>query len=151
MNCDGNASSSAEICHTLSSLCKVSSDGIPPSDTVVYGMEGAEIRHVLYPQNIFKEIKYCRVFIRHSDYKVGWVLNDAVHNCMLCHEPFGILLTRHHCRACGCIACTECCSQKVSIKQLPGIESRVCDVCAAKHSPDEVWDVSAAEEQFSYT
>ena len=148
----GSAAASQESCEALSSLCKVSSEGIPINETVVYGIEGAEIKHVPYTQNIFKDVSYCRVFLRYGDYKVGWVLNDAVDACMLCQESFGIgigldhfgvVVSRHHCRACGCIACGECCAEKVKIRQLPGLDARVCDACAAKHPPDIVWDLVA--------
>jgi hypothetical protein len=146
MSSSREAINAAELCDALSSLCKVNSDGIPPTETVVYGLQGAEIRHVIDAQNIFKETKYCRVFLRYGNYRVGWVLNDSTSECMLCKEPFGIIGARHHCRACGCIACSECCSERALIKQLPGVECRVCDVCAAKHPPAVVWDLEADEK-----
>lgn len=139
----------AEMCEVLSSLCKVSSEGIPLSETVVYGLQGAEIRHVTDYQNIFKETKYCRVFLRYGSYRIGWVLNDATQDCMLCKEAFSLMVSRHHCRACGYIACNECCSERALIKQLSGLESRVCDICAAKHPSGEVWDLEADENMES--
>jgi hypothetical protein len=94
--------------------------------------------------DVLKETLIARVFMRNSDYKVGWVLNDASSECMICSEPFSLIYTRHHCRACGCLACNECCSQEVNIKQLPARKSRVCDVCAAKHPDGVEWDLDDA-------
>jgi hypothetical protein len=139
-----------EIIGILSSLCKVSSkeilqDSTPGgqgSDSVVYGMEGAEIRKVPNSYDIYRETSLPRVFMTSGIYKIGWVLNDAVAECMICAEPFTFLITRHHCRSCGCLACDECCTQRVKILQLPGRKCRVCDLCGVKHVDGEEWDLN---------
>ena len=131
---------SEEVIRILSNLCKVKSIELINSLTIFHS-EGAEIKKLQNPFQIFKESLIPRVFLLSNDYKIGWVLNDAVDECMICNEPFSIIITRHHCRSCGCLACDECCSQKVRIKQLPGRTCRVCDICAAKHPDGEEWDL----------
>ena len=39
-----------------------------------------------------------------------WVPDSNVDHCMLCAAEFGLRRRRHHCRACGWVACAECCS-----------------------------------------
>jgi hypothetical protein len=139
-----------EIIGILSSLCKVSSKDILQEstlggtgpNTVVYASEGAEIRKVPNSYDIYKETLLPRVSMTSGNYRIGWVLNDAVTECMICSEPFTFLITRHHCRSCGCLACDECCTQRVKIKQLPGRKCRVCDLCGVKHVDGEEWDLN---------
>lgn len=139
---------SEEAIGILSNLCKVKSNELVNNSTV-FGLEGAEIKKLQNPFQIFKEHLIPRVFLISNEYKIGWVLNDAVDECMICNEPFTIIITRHHCRSCGCLACDECCSQKARIKQLPGRKCRVCDICAAKHPPNnEEWDLNQSTEVF---
>ena len=42
-----------------------------------------------------------------------WVHDGAAKRCMLCNEEFGLRRRRHHCRCCGWVACSECCSGSV--------------------------------------
>jgi hypothetical protein len=37
-----------------------------------------------------------------------WEENSVVTSCTNCHEEFGILKKKHHCRVCGCIFCAKC-------------------------------------------
>lgn len=137
-----------EIIGILSSICKVSSKDRPPiHDTpIVYGLEGVEITKILNPYDIYQEQYLPHVKILSGNYQVGWILNDAVNECMICGEPFTLIVTRHHCRSCGCLTCDECCSNKVRIKQLPGRKCRVCDICNAKHVEGEEWDLNDIHE-----
>ena len=41
-----------------------------------------------------------------------WIPDDRRPNCSKCDAEFGILTRRHHCRACGEVFCSTCCSQK---------------------------------------
>lgn len=132
---------SEEIIGILSQLCKIKSNELMNSLTT-FEIEGAEIKKLQNSFDIFKENLISRVFLISNNYKIGWVLNDCVNECMICNEPFTLLITRHHCRGCGCLACDECCSQKARIKQLPGRKCRVCDICAAKHPDGEEWDLN---------
>lgn len=139
-----------EIIGILSSLCKISSKNLNlhESSPIVYGIQGAEIKKLLNPYDIYKEQYFPYVKMISGNYDVGWILNDAVNECMICYEPFTLLITRHHCRSCGCLACDECCSNKVRIKQLPGRKCRVCDICNAKHIEGEEWDLNEDKQKF---
>eukprot|EP01156_Anaeramoeba_ignava_P022674 Anaeramoba_ignava/c20941_g1_i1.p1 GENE.c20941_g1_i1~~c20941_g1_i1.p1 ORF type:complete len:300 (-),score=85.09 c20941_g1_i1:47-946(-) len=57
--------------------------------------------------------------------------NNLTQNCMNCRAPFTVRKRRHHCRNCGLIFCSTCCSKKMPIYKY-GIETpcRVCDNCA---------------------
>lgn len=144
-----------EIIGILSSLSKVSSKDLFPSSLtddpgsggshgpIVFGSEGALIRKVLNSYDLYKETLLPRVFMVSGDYQIGWVLNDAVAACMVCEEPFTLLIPRHHCRSCGCLVCHECSPQRVPILQLSSNKRyRVCDLCAVKHLDHEVWDLN---------
>ena len=45
-----------------------------------------------------------------------WVPDDFRPTCSKCPTEFGTFTRRHHCRACGEVFCSKCCSQK---KQVP--------------------------------
>jgi hypothetical protein len=131
-----------EMIGVLSSLCKVKSADIEENPTLYDTMQETIIFKIQNPHEIYQEhLIYC-VAMKEGDYRIGWVLNDSVSECMICNEPFSLLVTRHHCRCCGCLTCDECCSQRVRILQLPGRKCRVCDVCGAKHIDGEEWDLT---------
>lgn len=58
---------------------------------------------------------------------------DNVKRCMKCNEAFGFWNRGTHCRACGIIYCTNCCSHYVEFKDLaelaPPSRDGKCDVC----------------------
>ncbi|KAI0213644.1 Zinc finger FYVE domain-containing protein 1 [Lamellibrachia satsuma] len=37
-----------------------------------------------------------------------WVPDDEIFTCHVCHQSFGVKVTKHHCRACGQGVCDEC-------------------------------------------
>merc|ERR1712110_1106889 len=39
---------------------------------------------------------------------VVWMPDESACTCSVCEEPFTMFRRRHHCRACGLIACAEC-------------------------------------------
>lgn len=51
-----------------------------------------------------------------------WLPDHLVKACMMCGVGFGILVRKHHCRACGAIYCAECSSHRVEAE-------RICDMC----------------------
>jgi hypothetical protein len=137
-----------DVTTTLTSLCSINNCGIPPNDKLVYGNEGAEIRKESSNKRDYNG-NVGRVYLldhslENNGYTVGWVLNDAFSDCMICAEPFEFLSrARHHCRGCGCLVCDECSQQRAKISQLSRgkLSCRVCDVCAAKNPPDDIWDL----------
>ncbi|XP_055857671.1 zinc finger FYVE domain-containing protein 9 isoform X2 [Episyrphus balteatus] len=58
-----------------------------------------------------------------------WVPDQEANACMQCQHKFTLLKRRHHCRACGQVLCSVCCSQKFKLEFLSNLESRVCVQC----------------------
>ncbi|RVE66229.1 hypothetical protein OJAV_G00123990 [Oryzias javanicus] len=58
----------------------------------------------------------------------AWVPDADAPNCMNCNQKFTFTRRRHHCRACGRVYCTLCCSRKCKLKYLDK-EARVCVIC----------------------
>ena len=136
----------------LKSLCRVENAGIPHNGEVMYGIEGVVIRkeksNAPYKNGLIGRV-YLDRNAGDSSYFVGWVLNDAFTDCMLCEEEFEIFnRSRHHCRACGNLICDECSLNRAIIQQLSGEKSevkgsRVCDQCYAKYPPkNEAWNIN---------
>uniref|UniRef100_A0A0K0D1Q9 FYVE-type domain-containing protein n=1 Tax=Angiostrongylus cantonensis TaxID=6313 RepID=A0A0K0D1Q9_ANGCA len=44
--------------------------------------------------------------------KPYWIPDDDCAVCMLCNSKFSLLNRRHHCRACGRVACGSCCKER---------------------------------------
>ncbi|KAL9921740.1 smad anchor for receptor activation [Glossina fuscipes fuscipes] len=58
-----------------------------------------------------------------------WVPDNMATGCMNCAAKFTMIKRRHHCRACGKVLCSVCCSQKYKLEFLVEPESRVCVQC----------------------
>ena len=58
-----------------------------------------------------------------------WVNDDQAPACMRCAAKFSLTRRRHHCRACGKVFCTSCCSQKVKLVHDDNKEDRACNDC----------------------
>ncbi|KAI9266057.1 armadillo-type protein [Sporodiniella umbellata] len=57
-----------------------------------------------------------------------WINDVDVTSCYSCHNTFGPLRRRHHCRNCGNIFCQDCSSRNVPLPQL-GYGTRPVRVC----------------------
>ncbi|KAM4808281.1 zinc finger FYVE domain-containing protein 16 [Rhinophrynus dorsalis] len=57
-----------------------------------------------------------------------WIPDSEAPNCMNCSVKFTFTKRRHHCRACGKVFCSVCCSQKWKLQYMEK-EARVCVVC----------------------
>ncbi|MHB1952907.1 MAG: FYVE zinc finger domain-containing protein [Sulfobacillus sp.] len=44
-----------------------------------------------------------------------WVNASSVLRCQNCAGSFGMFVRKHHCRACGCVFCSNCCHQYIAI------------------------------------
>src|SRR5690349_4873811 len=72
---------------------------------------GARIRDVreLTLTIMSKEMTLRRVYVDSIDSgglrDVGWVVNQGVYCCLVCAVPFDTVTWKHHCRACGLVAC----------------------------------------------
>ncbi|PRP81219.1 hypothetical protein PROFUN_02053 [Planoprotostelium fungivorum] len=58
-----------------------------------------------------------------------WQQDNEVSRCTLCNTEFSFLKRRHHCRACGRLACDPCSSNRCVLKNVGISPVRVCDVC----------------------
>jgi len=63
--------------------------------------------------------------------KPVWVPDSSSDKCEMCSVPFTFFNRRHHCRRCGHLFCSECCSLNVSLPQEFGYTERVkvCSKC----------------------
>ena len=47
-----------------------------------------------------------------------WVPDSEALNCMICDAKFTLVKRRHHCRGCGHVLCSVCCSDKFPLSYL---------------------------------
>lgn len=75
----------------------------------------AENFKLINQTNSYKKIHRIYVYTKKFNndyYKLGWVLDDDINQCMSCYDSFiGYVYnySKHHCRACGNIICNKCC------------------------------------------
>jgi hypothetical protein len=77
----------------------------------------------------------------------SWVDSSFIQNCQKCNTQFTLFFRKHHCRACGCVFCGNCCNKYVDIPidvidipteksylsiNLANNKSLVCDNCYTK-------------------
>uniref|UniRef100_A0A6B2EIU2 Putative smad anchor for receptor activation n=1 Tax=Phlebotomus kandelakii TaxID=1109342 RepID=A0A6B2EIU2_9DIPT len=65
-----------------------------------------------------------------------WVPDNVTNFCMQCNLKFSLIKRRHHCRACGQVLCSTCCSLKAKLEYLGDVEARICIQCDAIMSRD---------------
>lgn len=70
-------------------------DSTPPSEDHLQ-----KYMHTMYP--------------KHNE---EWVNSDVVIKCQGCNSTFNFFLRKHHCRACGCVYCHNCCSHYIKIPE----------------------------------
>lgn len=58
-----------------------------------------------------------------------WIPDSMTMFCMLCNQKFSFIKRRHHCRACGLVLCSTCCSLKSKLEYLGDAEARICIKC----------------------
>ncbi len=56
---------------------------------------------------------------------------------MQCQIKFSLIKRRHHCRACGQVLCSACCSLKAKLEYMGDVEARVCTECERKLNRDD--------------
>jgi len=70
------------------------------------------------------------LLVLQSKYKLTWVPDDFVNECLNCNTKFTVTSRKHHCRLCGRIYCGKCADKKAPIPSLGyKDEVRVCDKC----------------------
>jgi len=107
---------------TLRQEMALGQDGLQASDSVVQKKEVVRIGGT--------EVTVRRLFVLFGSYRVGWVMDSDVLNCMECDIEFTFFRRKHHCRACGRVVCSGCSPYQANIPTLyePG-GSRVCVNC----------------------
>ena len=64
---------------------------------------------------------------------VKWVPDEEAPNCMLCKAAFSFIKRRHHCRECGKVFCSDCCSHTLELPHRGQYKKvRVCNTCYEK-------------------
>lgn len=59
-----------------------------------------------------------------------WVPDKVTNFCMQCNLKFSLIKRRHHCRACGQVLCSTCCSLKAKLAYMgAATEARICVQC----------------------
>jgi 1-phosphatidylinositol-3-phosphate 5-kinase len=60
-----------------------------------------------------------------------WMPDEKSRECYDCQGKFTVLRRKHHCRLCGCIFCSKCCSQIIPGKIINcSGDLRVCTYCS---------------------
>ncbi|RZC39224.1 DUF3480, FYVE, SARA and/or Mpp10 domain containing protein, partial [Asbolus verrucosus] len=57
-----------------------------------------------------------------------WIPDAEATSCLHCDMKFTVIKRRHHCRACGYVLCSKCCSLKFRLEYLEDV-ARVCNKC----------------------
>mmetsp|Transcript_28598 Transcript_28598/g.92248 ORF Transcript_28598/g.92248 Transcript_28598/m.92248 type:complete len:480 (-) Transcript_28598:24-1463(-) len=61
-----------------------------------------------------------------------WVKDKAVFWCKCCNTDFSVVVRKHHCRHCGHIFCSHCCSNKRTLIKFGYLKPvRLCNKCNA--------------------
>merc|ERR1712070_817496 len=79
-----------------------------------------------------------RFFIKMAS-KEAWHRDINHAACELCSEKFTVTKRRHHCRACGIVACSVCTSGRLRMYGTD-CQARVCDSCVSAISTNQVLD-----------
>lgn len=58
-----------------------------------------------------------------------WIPDSETTFCMQCNMKFSFIKRRHHCRACGQVLCSTCCSLKAKLEYMGDVEARICIQC----------------------
>lgn len=67
-----------------------------------------------------------------------WIPDNMTMFCMQCNQKFSFIKRRHHCRACGQVLCSTCCSLKAKLEYMGDVEARICVQCDILLSNREV-------------
>lgn len=116
------------ISHRIEEIIKLGVGIIPCDvDPKLHLNTDVEIIEVQVGENIYKVRS---VFLPAHQYKVGWIVDCDLQECMMCTLPFSWTRARVHCRACGSLLCQKCSPFSTTV---PCFEekkgSRVCTNC----------------------
>ena len=98
-------------------------------------------------QRVLMRRLFCRLKLdSYSD--VGWLMIDDVSNCLICGKDFNMLITKHHCKACGNVLCSLCCKDRAPISELP--EYGPLSVCKQCYWGQETVEAKGINLDFSH-
>jgi hypothetical protein len=86
-------------------------------------------------------------------YGIQWQRDSDSNQCVRCEREFGLLVRRHHCRACGLLVCKKCSGTSKLVKHLTEggdvkhTKARICDLCAHAHKDEELIDFCEAQQE----
>lgn len=67
---------------------------------------------------------------KQSDKGPRWVKDKAVFWCKCCNTDFSVVVRKHHCRHCGHVFCSHCCSNKRTLIKYGYLKPvRLCNKC----------------------
>ena len=66
-----------------------------------------------------------------------WMPDKTTHVCTICKQEHTFFVRRHHCRACGCVACANCLRYRAIVKGVSSTPVRVCYNCYVKITQKE--------------
>lgn len=61
-----------------------------------------------------------------------WMPDKAAQTCMICHQEHTFFVRRHHCRACGAVACANCLKYRAVVRGISSRPVKVCQKCYRK-------------------
>jgi hypothetical protein len=130
----GNAALTA-LRSKIKSLDRTKADDASTAfDPYAYGVEVVPEQLIMFG----KAVMVRRVYLVENKYKIGWVVDCDLFNCMICGKEFGWYRGRpkHHCRACGALVCGDCSPYALSIPVLnESGGSRACVNCVGLRTP----------------
>lgn len=113
---------------SLRAKIKSLGSGSTDMDPFAYGVEIVPEHIVMFDKS--KLVR--RAYLIENKYKIGWVVDSDLNNCMICWKEFAWYRgrTKHHCRACGALVCSDCSPFLTYIPVLNEERgSRVCTNC----------------------
>ncbi|EAY16065.1 FYVE zinc finger family protein [Trichomonas vaginalis G3] len=69
-----------------------------------------------------------------------WMPDNYSQKCVICHQEHTFFVRRHHCRACGIVACANCMKYKAIVKGISNSPVRVCVNCYKKLTNNKTSD-----------
>ncbi|WKX97429.1 hypothetical protein Q1695_013240 [Nippostrongylus brasiliensis] len=129
---------SEESCHGLETAieCETRGDDLP-SPAAPRDRFGAQVISTIHDLSQDSDpMRLTESELQLGKSKPYWIPDDDCPLCMLCNARFSLLNRRHHCRACGRVACGACCKERAQLQYLKDepkkqAQARVCTPCAS--------------------
>ncbi|CAD5216554.1 unnamed protein product [Bursaphelenchus xylophilus] len=92
--------------------------------------------------NVGTDLRLTESELQLGKVKPNWIKDEEYKKCMICLSKFTIVNRRHHCRCCGRVLCSECCSIRRKLDYMEENEKaqRVCQPCNLTLDRIEVYE-----------